>query len=122
MATDRANEPKHQTDHEESSNVVAWAGIAFGLVAAILYGILFYLLSELPSSRNELEELRSNAPVLTRLLFAVASAGLMNFVSLMLCLTGYILPGRSRFAAVVGVLFSGLMFLAVFSVVIISLV
>ena len=121
MATDRVNELRHSSDHEESPNVVVWAGIAFGLVAAVLYGILFYMLSKLPSTRNELEELRTNAPALTRLLFAGASAGLLNIVSLILCLTGYVLPGRSRFAAIVGILFSGLMFLAVFSIVIISL-
>jgi len=121
MATDRTNEPKHPNEQEESANIVAWAGIAFGLVAAVLYGILFYMLSKLPSSRNELEELRTNAPALTRLLFAGASAGLLNVVSLILCLTGYILPGRSPFAAIVGIAFSGLMFLAVFSVVVISL-
>lgn len=122
MTTDPITEPAHPSDHNEPANVVAWAGIAFGVVAAMLYGVLYYLLSKLPSSRNALEELRTNAPALTRLLFAGASAGLLNIVSLILCLTGYILPRGSRFTAIVGSAVSALMLLAVFSVVIVSLI
>ena len=121
MATDRTTDPPQQTDRGEPANVAAWAGIAFGVVAAMLYAVLFYLLSRLPSSRNELEELKANAPVLTRLLVTGGSAGLLNIVSLILCLTGYILPRRSRFEAIVGSVVSALMLLAVFSVVIVSL-
>ena len=121
MSTDRTTEPQQQSEHDEPANVLAWAGIGFGIVAAMLYGALFYMLKNLPSSRNELEELRTNAPALTRLLAVAASAGLLNIVSLILCLTGYIQPRRSRLTAVAGSAVSALMLLAVFSVVIVSL-
>jgi TRAP-type uncharacterized transport system fused permease subunit len=100
---------------------VAWAGIVFGFIAALLYGVLFFLLSELPDNRQELEGLTTNSPALTQLLIAGGSAGLLNLVSLILCLTGYLIPGRSKFEAIVGTLLSALMLLAVFSVVFVSL-
>ncbi len=120
MSTDRATE-SHQADAPEPANLIAWAGIAFGLVAGILYCVLFFMLSELPSTRNELEELATNAPALTRLLVTGGSAGLLNVVSLILCLMGYVIPGRSRFEAIAGSIVSALMLLAVFSVVFASL-
>ncbi len=120
MSSDRTQESQTLTETAEQANVVAWAGIAFGLVAAILYATLFFMLSELPSTRNELQGLSTNAPALTRLLIVGGSAGLLNVVSLILCLTGYIIPGRSRFEAIAGSAVSALMLLAVFSIVIAS--
>jgi hypothetical protein len=105
----------------EPANVVAWAGILFGIVAAILYGVLFLMLHELPSSRQELTDFTDTAPALTRLLVVGGSAGLLNIVSLILCLTGYVIQGRSRFEAIAGTAVSGLMLLAVFSVIVVSL-
>ena len=109
------------TEVSEPANIVAWAGIVFGFIAALLYGVLFFLLSELPDNRQELEGLTTNSPALTQLLIAGGSAGLLNLVSLILCLTGYLIPGRSKFEAIVGTLLSALMLLAVFSVVFVSL-
>ena len=121
MADDRELELPLSTEVSEPANIVAWAGIVFGFIAALLYGVLFFLLSELPDNRQELEGLTTNSPALTQLLIAGGSAGLLNLVSLILCLTGYLIPGRSKFEAIVGTLLSALMLLAVFSVVFVSL-
>lgn len=121
MAADREPEVPVSNDVSEPANIVAWAGIAFGFIAAVLYGVLFFLLRELPEDRQELESLTTNSPALTQLLIAGGSAGLLNLVSLILCLTGYLIPGRSRFEAIMGSIASALMLLAVFSVVFVSL-
>jgi len=121
MAADR-DTALQDTESPESANLVAWAGIGFGGIAAILYGVLFFMLHSLPSTRQELENLTTNAPALTRLLVVGGSAGLLNVVSLILCLMGYVVPRRSRFEAIVGSLLSALMLLAVFSVVFVSLI
>jgi hypothetical protein len=121
MSSDRIHDQQTSQESTEPANVVAWAGILFGIVAAILYGVLFLMLHELPSSRQELTEIAANAPALTRLLVVGGSAGLLNVVSLILCLTGYAIQGRSRFEAIAGTAVSGLMLLAVFSVIIVSL-
>lgn len=121
MSSDRTHDQQISAESAEPANVVAWAGILFGIVAAILYGVLFFMLHELPSSRQELTDITANAPTLTRLLVVGGSAGLLNIVSLILCLTGYVIQGRSRFEAIAGTAVSGLMLLAVFSVIIVSL-
>ena len=121
MSSDRIHDQQTNVESTETANVVAWAGILFGVVAAILYGVLFLMLHELPSSRQELTDITANAPALTRLLVVGGSAGLLNIVSLILCLTGYVIQGRSRFEAIAGTAVSGLMLLAVFSVIIVSL-
>lgn len=104
-----------------TANIVSWAGIGFALIAAGLYCVLFYKLHQLPSSRNELEELRTNAPALTRLLVVAASAALLNVVALILCLSGFLAPRRPRTMSVIGTTFSAIMLIAVFSVVVVSL-
>lgn len=119
---ERNPEPKASNGTSDPANIVAWAGIAFGLVAAILYSVLFFMLSELPSTRNELEELATNAPSLTRFLVVGGSAGLLNVVSLILCLTGFVISRRARFETVAGSILSGLMLLAFLSVVFVSLI
>jgi hypothetical protein len=121
MSSDRIHDQQPNVESTEPANVVAWAGILFGIVAAILYGVLFLMLHELPSSRQELTDITANAPALTRLLVVGGSAGLLNIVSLILCLTGYVIQGQSRFEAIAGTAVSGLMLLAVFSVIIVSL-
>lgn len=121
MSSDRSHDQQTNMESTEPANVVAWAGILFGIVAAILYGVLFLMLHELPSSRQELTDFTDTAPALTRLLVVGGSAGLLNIVSLILCLTGYVIQGRSRFEAIAGTAVSGLMLLAVFSVIVVSL-
>lgn len=121
MSTDRTNEALAPTELPAPANIVAWTGIAFGLIAAVLYALLFFMLSELPSSRNEIQDLSTNAPALTRLLITGGSAGLLNLVSLILCLTGYLIPDKSRFEAIAGSVVASLMLLAIFSVVIVGL-
>ena len=122
MSTQRVTETNlTTTESPGAANIVGWAGIGFALIAAGLYGVLFYKLHQLPSSRNELEELGTNAPALTRLLVVAASAGLLNIVALILCLSGFLAPRRPRAMSVIGTTFSALMLIAVFSVVVVSL-
>ncbi len=109
------------TEAPGSINIVSWAGIGFSLIAAGLYGVLFYKLHELPTSQNELEEIQTNAPALTRLLVVAASAALLNVVALILCLSGFLTPRRPRTMSVIGTTFSAFMLIAVFSVVVVSL-
>lgn len=107
---------------QDSVNVVAWTGIGFGLIAAVLYAVLFYLLNQLPTSREGLDQIKANTPAITRFLIVGASAGLLNVVALILCLIGYILPQRSRWEAIVGSVISGIMLIAIFSVVLVAIV
>ena len=109
------------TEAPGSVNIVSWAGIGFALIAAGLYGVLFYKLHQLPTSQNELEEIQTNAPALTRLLVVAASAALLNVVALILCLSGFLAPRRPRTMSVIGTTFSAFMLIAVFSVVVVSL-
>ena len=123
MTSERPFETQfNAADTSGTMNIVGWAGIAFALIAAGLYGVLFYMLHELPSSRNDMEELRTNAPALTRLIVVAASAALLNAVALILCLSGFLAPKRPRTMSVIGTTFSALMLIAVFSVVVVSLV
>ncbi len=122
MTTERISDNKlTTTEMPGTANIVGWAGIGFALIAAGLYVALFYMLHRLPSTRNELEELGTNAPALTRLLVVAASAGLLNVVALILCLSGFLAPRRPRAMSVIGTTFSALMLIAVFSVVVVSL-
>lgn len=122
MTTERtADTHLTTTDTSGTANIAGWAGIGFALIAAGLYVALFYMLHRLPSSRNDLEELGTNAPALIRLLVVAASAGLLNVVALILCLSGFLGPKRPRAMSVIGTTFSAIMLIAVFSVVIVSL-
>ena len=122
MSTERPSDTNLATSESpDTANIVGWAGIGFALIAAGLYGVLFYMLYRLPSSRNELEELRTNAPALTRLLVVAASAALLNVVGVILSLTGFLAPRRPRTMSVIGSAFSAIMLIAVFSVVVVSL-
>ena len=122
MTTERALEASGTgAEASSSANVISWAGVAFALISAGLYGGLFYMLHKLPTARQQLEDLQTNAPALTRLLVVAASAALLNVVSLVLCLAGLFAPGRHRFIPLVGAAFSALMLIAVFSVVVASL-
>ena len=122
MSTERVSETHlATTEAPGTANIVSWAGIGFSLIAAGLYGVLFYKLHQLPVSQQELEEMQTNAPALTRLLVVAASAALLNVVALILCLSGFLAPGRPRMMSIIGTTFSALMLIAVFSVVVVSL-
>ncbi len=121
MSNEINSESGSETPSTEAVNVVAWTGIGFGLISAILYALLFFLLRQLPSTREGLDELRTNTTAITRFLIVGASGGLLNVVSLILCLIGYVLPGRSRWEAIIGSVVSAIMLMAMFSVVVVSL-
>ncbi len=122
MSTDRRSEITSTGEPAGTVDVVGFAGIGFAVIAAGLYTLLFFMLHKLPSTRNELEQLSTNAPALTRLLVVAASASLLNVVALILCLTGFLAPRRPRTLSAIGATLTTLMLLAVFSVVIVSLV
>ncbi|MFO0975399.1 MAG: hypothetical protein U0996_03330 [Planctomycetaceae bacterium] len=121
MSTSNPQPESDATPVAEPVNFVAWIGIVFFVVAAILYEVLHQMLVRLPSSRAELDELRTNAPALTRLLLVGAIAVMTNVVAVVLCLTGIIMPRRSKAVAIVGSILSGLMLLAVVSLILASL-
>lgn len=122
MSTELTSEANNDSMPQDAVNVVAWTGIGFGLIAAVLYAVLFYLLNQLPTSREGLDQIKANTPAITRFLIVGASAGLLNVVALILCLIGYILPQRSRWEAIVGSVISGIMLVAIFSVVLVAIV
>jgi hypothetical protein len=122
MSTELTSEANNDSMPQDAVNVVAWTGIGFGLIAAVLYAVLFYLLNQLPTSREGLDQIKANTPAITRFLIVGASAGLLNVVSLILCLIGYILPQRSRWEAIIGSVISGIMLVAIFSVVLVAIV
>ena len=115
------NQPEADTQLSEPVNFVAWIGIIFFVVAAILYEVLHQMLVRLPATRAELDELRTNAPALTRLLLVGAVAVMTNVVAVVLCLTGIVIPRRSKAVAIVGSILSGLMLMAVVSLILASL-
>jgi len=121
MSTERPSELPAGPEQPESANAVAWAGLGFSLIALILYVGLQQMLIQLPATRAELDGLRTNAPALTRLMIVGAGAALMNLAGLVLCLVGYVAPGRSRLVAILGALVSALMLLGFFSIVLVSL-
>ncbi|MBL8812049.1 MAG: hypothetical protein JNM43_17925 [Planctomycetaceae bacterium] len=116
------NQPEaDSTQLTEPVNFVAWIGIIFFVVAAILYEVLHQMLVRLPATRAELDELRTNAPALTRLLLVGAVAVMTNVVAVVLCLAGIVIPRRSKAVAIVGSILSGLMLMAVVSLILASL-
>ncbi len=121
MSTERPSELPSGPEQPERGNAVAWAGVGCALIAVILYVVLQQMLMQLPATRAELDVLRTNAPALTRLMIVGAGGALMNLIALVLCLVGYVAPGRSRIVAILGALASGLMLLAFFSIVLVSL-
>lgn len=121
MSTNQRSEINSAGEATATVDVAGFAGIGFAVVAMGFYALLFYMLHKLPSSRNELEQLSTNAPALTRLLVVAASAALLNVVALILCLTGFLAPRRPRTLSAIGTALTTLMLLAVFSVVIVSL-
>ena len=122
MSTSQRSENTAAGEAAGTVDIAGFAGIGFAVIAMGLYALLFYMLQMLPSSRNELEQLSTNAPALTRLLVVAASAALLNVVALILCLTGFLAPRRPRTLSAIGAALTTIMLLAVFSVVIVSLV
>lgn len=122
MSAERTIESRNTTSEPtRSMDVIGWAGIGFAVLAGCLYGLLFFMLTDLPSSRNEIEQLRTNAPALTRLLVVAASGAILNVVALILCLSGLLAPRQHRTISVIGAVLSAIMLFGVFSVVIVSL-
>jgi hypothetical protein len=104
-----------------SASLPAWAGAGLTLLAALLYGVLFWMLAELPERRAEFDLETARVPVLTRLLVVGVSAGLLNSAGLTLSLAGWVFSGSSRVVSVIGTIVSLIMFLAVASVVLAGL-
>jgi len=121
MSTDRSPEIPTATEQPDYPDHLGWAGVIFAIIAALLYTALRQMLIQLPTTRAELSELSTNAPVLSRLMIVAASASLSNIVALVLSLISYVSERRSHSLAVLGIAISTAMLLGFFSIVFVSL-
>ncbi|MFN5436983.1 MAG: hypothetical protein ACK5ES_20640 [Planctomyces sp.] len=121
MSNDRSAENSPVSEHPDYPDHLGWAGVGFALFAALLYVVLRQMLIQLPTTRAELNELSTNAPVLSRLMIVAASAALNNIVALVLSLISYVSERRSHTLAVIGIAISTTMLLGFFSIVFVSL-
>jgi hypothetical protein len=80
------------------------------------------MLLRLPSSRGDIDQLRTNAPALTRLMIVGAAGALLNLASLVLSLFSYISSQRHRTLAAILLFVSGSMLLVLFSIIFTSLI
>jgi hypothetical protein len=106
---------------QDNTNPIAIAGLAFGIVALILYGISFWFAGALPDTAPEIEAMRSSPAELTRFVVLAGSAVLLNLVALSLSTAGLLLPRRPRVSASAGVILSGLMLIGVPGVILVGL-
>lgn len=103
------------------TNPIAIAGLAFGVVALLLYVLAWSFVDTLPDSVAELTQLNASPSRLTRFVVTTGSAALINLVALSLSLTGLLLPQRPRLAAAVGSLLCGVMVIGIPGVIAVSL-
>ncbi|MCA9034026.1 MAG: hypothetical protein KDA91_02795 [Planctomycetaceae bacterium] len=118
--TETASQPPIVVD-QGSTNTVAIAGFAFGLLSIGLYALLFYWASRLPGSPAELHQLQNDPSTLVQLVALGGSGALLNVVALILCVYGLLIPHRSRILALVGTVLFGVAFLGSASVVILGM-
>ncbi|MFM7867007.1 MAG: hypothetical protein ACKPHU_22570, partial [Planctomycetaceae bacterium] len=102
MSTDRSPEVPPVTEQPDYPDHLGWAGVVFAIITALLYTALRQMLIQLPTTRAQLSELSTNAPVLSRLMIVAASASLSNIVALVLSLISYVSERRSHTLAVIG--------------------
>ena len=102
------------------TNTVAVAGAAFGVIAMGLYAGLFYWVWRLPNSSDDLRQLQTDTPTLLKLVALGGSGTILNLVALVLCITGLLLPLRSRWLALAGTIIFGAMFLGIACVVLLG--
>lgn len=121
MSTDRSPEIPPATEQPDYPDHLGWAGMVFAIITALLYTVLRQMLIQLPTTRAELSELSTNAPVLSRLMIVAASASLSNIVALILSMISYVSERRSHTLAVSGIALSAAMLLGFFSIVFVSL-
>ena len=104
----------------DPSNVMSIAGLAFCLIAAVLYGLLFYMVYQLPSEQLPLESIRNNTPTLLKLVMIASCGGLLNLVALALCLYGLIQSQFSSRLSIIGIALSTLLLIAIPTVIVIG--
>jgi len=121
MSADHQPESINSSADADSTHPVVWAGLVLAILSLAGYFVLRQMLLHLPASRSSIDELRTNAPALTRLLIVGACSAVLNVVALVLSLIGCVIPQGGRAAAVVTSLFSAGMLLVLFSVVLVSL-
>lgn len=93
------------------------------LISAIgLYVALRQMLLHLPSTRGDIDQLRTNAPALTRLMIIGATGALLNFASLALSLFNYVSSQQHRTISAILLFVSGSMLLVLFSIIFTSLI
>jgi hypothetical protein len=110
-----SNPPEH-----DSSNTMAVAGTVLCVMAAMLYGGMFFFASQLPDKQQDLITLRSNTPLLLRPVILGGSAALLNLVSLSLSLAAFLQGYRKQRLALVSCIVSGLLLLGIAFVILLS--
>ncbi len=105
----------------DSDHPLAWAGLVLAVCALLGYALLRQMLLQLPASRSSIDELRTNAPALTRLMIVGATSSMLNLAALVLSLLGCLMPRRRHALATFTSLLSAGMLLVLFSVVLVSL-
>lgn len=102
-------------------NPIAVAGLAFALVALLLYVVAWVFLKTLPSSIEELSRLRTSTSELTRFVVTTGGAALLNLVAVILSVIGLLLPRRPRLTAAMASLLAAVMLIAIPGVITVSL-
>jgi hypothetical protein len=122
MSADTPSESKANSGPtSETNHPFAWAGLFLALFAIVGYATLRQMLLHLPASRSSIDELRTNAPALTRLIIVGATSAILNLGALVLSLLGCLMPRRRHALATFTSLLSAGMLLVLFSVVLVSL-
>lgn len=121
MSADNQPESLSSSPDADSTHPIVWSGLVLAILAMAGYFVLRQMLLHLPSSRSSIDELRTNAPALTRLMIVGACSAVLNFVALVLSLIGCVIARGGRAAAVFSSLLSAGMLLVLFSVVLVSL-
>lgn len=105
-----------------TANPVLLTACVLALCAIGLYITLRQMLIQLPANRSDIDQLRTNAPALTRLMIVGATGILFNFASLLLSLFSYISSQQQRTFSAILLFISGSMLLVLFSIIFTSLI
>lgn len=120
--TPQTQSPENSAVPPSETNTVAVVGVVLVGLTIFLCGLLFWLVSQLPSGIDDFRTLKENTPAQMRLLVLGCSTAVLALVSLVVCLFGSLLPNRPRLLASVGALISAMILLGVFGVLIVGAV
>jgi hypothetical protein len=122
MSSEHQAIPQNTQNPPATVGAAFWVAIVLTVIAVGFYVALRQMLLRLPSSRGDIDQLRTNAPALTRLMIVGAAGALLNLASLVLSLFSYISSQRHRTLAAILLFVSGSMLLVLFSIIFTSLI